>query len=364
MAASPRILLTLAVALLCACVVAVRRPPPPSPPVVAEVEAVRGERHPYPLRFHNSSCQSPISYTVSTEADWVHLDEPATVSGLAPGARAVLPVELDLTDAAEGVREARLSVSCPTCPAVCSYPREIVLRVAVVSHRLPALDLTLDLFQDFVEAGAGERLRDAHPAEVFAVLTATVPGFQAYLVRLRRELGAEARIWALAPGEGTAALPQRWPLPEAPPMLLQTGDVDLVVELHPAAAPQPARLAQPGAAAGPAGPPPLVYYQVDPERWPRTGGVRHLLCSEPATLRRVVGKLTYGDGSADRREERIEADRWVACPVSAGGGSVRGYVLEQPARRKPTRRVVVASAYFLDVRTQAGPVISVPLWVE
>lgn len=364
MPAVPRTCLTLVAVLLCACAVTRRvPPPPPQPPQVVDVEAVGGDRRTVSLGLANSSCDGSITYSVSTESPWVRLPEPAEVSGLVRGARGSLPVELDLTGAPEGERQARLSVSCPTCPANCLYPREVVLRVAVVSHRLPAVDLTLDLFHDLAVAGAGERLREAHPAEVIAVLSAAVPGFQAYLHRLRREIGAQPRIRVLAAGEGTTAWPARWPLPEAPPMLLREGTVDLLVEFHPAVDVRPARLPQPGAAHAP-GPPPLVYYQVDPERWPRGGRVRHLLCSEPATLRRVVGKLTYGGGTADRLEQAIDEDRWADCPVPTPGDGVRAYRLEQPARGQAATRIVVASAYFLDVRTEAGPVIVVPLRVD
>jgi hypothetical protein len=329
---------------------------------VVDVEAVSGERRTISLGLANANCDGSIAYSVSTEASWVRLPEPAEVSGLVRGARGSLAVELDLTGAAEGERQARLSVSCPTCPANCLYSREVVLRVAVVTHRLPAVDLTLDLFHDLAVAGAGERLRETHPAEVFAVLSAEVPGFQAYLRRLRR-VGAQPQIRVLAAGEGTTAWPARWPLAEAPPMLLRDGSVDLLVEFNPVDDIRPARLPQPGAAQAP-GPPPLLYYQVDPERWPRGGQVRHLLCSEPATLRRVVGKLTYGGGTADRHEQAIDEDGWADCPVPTPGDGVRAYRLEQPARGQAPTRIVVASAYFLDVRTEAGPVITVPLLVD
>lgn len=364
MPVSPRTLLACLTVLTSACSAGVRAPtPPPSTPPVVDLELVSGERRTFPLTLANSSCEAAITYTVSTEAAWVHLPEPAEVAGLTSGARGTLRVGLDLTGAAVGERQARLAVSCPACPPNCQYPREVVLRVAVVSHRLPAVDLTLGLFHDLAMAGAGERLREAHPAEVFAVLSAAVPGFQSYLRQLQREIGAQLRIRVLAAGEGTTAWPARWPLAEAPPMLLRDGSVDLLVEFHPAEDVLPARLPQPGAAQAPR-PPPLLYYQVDPKRWPRGGQVQHLLCSEPATLQRVVVKLTYVGGTADRREQAIDVSRWTACPVPTRGDGVRAYRLEQPTRGKAATRIVVASAYFLDNRTEAGPVIAIPLLVD
>lgn len=365
MPVSLRRLLAWLPALACACTAVIGRAPspPPPPPSVVDLELMSGERHTVPLTLANSSCDTAITYTVSTDTAWVRLPEPAEVAGLARGARGTLRVGLDLTGAAVGERQARLAVSCPTCPPSCQYPREVVLRVAVLSHRLPAVDLTLGLFHDLAVAGASERLREAHPAEVFAVLSAAVPGFQSYLRRLQREIGAQPRIRVLAAGEGTTAWPVRWPLAEAPPMLLRDGSVDVLVEFHPADDVRPARLPQPGAAQAP-GPPPLLHYQVDPERWPQGGRVRHLLCSEPATLRRVVGKLTYGGGTADRREQAIDEERWADCPVPTRGDGVRAYHLEQTARGQAATRIVVASAYFLDNRTEAGPVIAVPLLVD
>lgn len=363
MPVSPRMLLAWLTVITCACSAGVRAPtPPPSPPPVVDLELVSGERRTFPLTLANSNCEAAITYTVSTEAAWVHLPEPAEVAGLTSGARGTLRVGLDLTGAAVGERQARLAVSCPACPPNCHYPREVVLRVAVVSHRLPAVDLTLGLFHDLAVARAGERLRNTHPSEVFAVLSAAVPGFQAYLRRLRGETGVEPSIRVLPAGEGTTAWPARWPLPEAPPMLLREGSVDLLFEFHPADEVRPARLPQPGT--GAPTPPPLLHYQVDPERWPRGGRVRHRLCSHPATLRRVVGKLTYGDGTADRREEGIDEGRWTDCPLPAAGAGVRAYELEQPARSQAPSGLVVASAYFLDNRTQAGPVIVIPLQVD
>lgn len=366
MPVSPRTPLTWLTVLICACTVGSRTPtpppPPPTPPPVVDLELVSGERRTETLTLANSNCEGAITYTVSTDAPWVHLPEPAEVAGLASGARGTLPVGLDLAGADVGERQARLAVSCPNCPPECNYPREVVLRVAVVSHRLPAVDLTLGLFHDLAAAPAGERLRETEPPEVFAVLSAAVPGFQAYLRRLRRETGAQPSIRVLPAGEGTAEWPARWPLPEAPPMLLREGSVDLLFEFHPADDVQPARLPQPGA--GAPTPPPLLHYQVDPERWPRGGRVRHRLCSEPATLRHVVGKLTYGDGTADRREEEIDENRWSDCPLPAAGASVRAYELEQPARGQSPSGLVVASAYFLDNRTEAGPVIAIPLLVD
>lgn len=360
---SPRTLLAWLIVLTCACTVGGRAPsPPPPPPPVVDLELVSGERRSVRLALANSSCDAAITYTVSTDAAWVDLPEPAEVAGLTRGARGTLPVGLDLTGAAVGERQARLAVRCPTCPPNCQYSREVVLRVAVVSHRLPAIDLTLGLFHEIAAARAGERLRQAHPREVFAVLSAVAPGFQAYLRHLRRETGAEPSVRVLPAGEGTAAWPDRWPLPEAPPMLLHEGSVDLLVEFHPAADVRPARLPQPSA--GAATPPPLVHYQVDPERWPRGGRVQHRLCSHPATLRRVVGKLTYGDGTADRLEKEIDEGRWSDCPVPGHGAEIRSYGLEQPARGQAPTRVVVASAYFLDNRTEAGPVIAIPLLVD
>lgn len=357
---SLRTLLAWITVLTCACTVG--GPAPAPPPPVVDFELLSGERRTVPLSLANSSCDTPVTYTVSTDAAWVDLPEPAEVAGLARGARGTLRVGVDLTGAAVGERQARLAVRCPTCPPNCFYPREVVLRVAVLSRRLPAVDLTLGLFHDLAVAQAGERLREVHPREVFAVLSAAVPGFQDYLRRLRRETGAEPTIRVLPAGEGTAAWPERWPLPDAPPMLLRGRSVDLLVEFHPADDIRPARLPQPGA--GAPTPPPLVHYQVDPERWPRGGRVRHHLCSDPATLRHVVGKLTYGNGTADRHEERIDEARWTDCPVPGHGAGVRSYVLEQPARGQAPTRVVVASAYFLDDRTQAGPVIAIPLFVD
>lgn len=369
MPVSIRTLLPWLTVLTCACSAGVPAPAPPPalaplplPPPVLDLELVSGERRTVQLALENSNCEGAITYIVSTDAPWVHLPEPAEVAGLASGARGTLPVGLDLPGVAVGERQARLAVSCPNCPPDCLYAREVVLRVAVVSHRLPAVDLTLGLFHDLAAARAGERLRDTHQREVFAVLSAAVPGFQAYLRRLRLETGAEPRIRVLPAGEGTMAWPANWPLPEAPPMLLREGSVDLLFEFHPADDVRPARLPQPGA--GAPTPPPLLHYEVDPERWPRGGRVRHLLCSHPATLRHVVGKLTYGDGTADRLDEGIDEGRWSDCPVPAPGADVRAYLLEQAARGQAPTGVVVASAYFLNDRTAAGPVIAIPLLVD
>ncbi|HEX2252785.1 MAG TPA: hypothetical protein VHQ65_05925 [Thermoanaerobaculia bacterium] len=338
--------------------------PQPLPPLEVSLELVAGERHELPVNLVNTNCAAEITLGVTSETPWVRLPEPAAVPGLAPGRPGRLAVVLDLTAVPPGPREGLLEVRCVDCPRACVGQRDIRLRLAVASPPMAAVDHTLALFHDLAAADLPRRLRGVHPAEMLAALTREVPGFQEYLRRLRTEAGAEPRFRIVPPGAAAAPWPATWPLAQAPPMRLQAPDAWVLVDFLPTS-PAPARggpAAPRDAPPPPESPPPLFHYAVDPQRWSAGSRVWHLLCAEPTTLRRVVVKLTYADG-ADRREEAIESARWSPCPAAAPS-SARAYRLDQPTRDATPGRVVIASGYFLDRRTQAGPVIAVPLPVD
>jgi hypothetical protein len=152
------------------------------------------------------------------------------------------------------------------------------------------------------------------------------------LRRLRR-VGAQPQIRVLAAGEGTTAWPARWPLAEAPPMLLCDGSVDLLVEFHPVDDIRPARLPQPGAAQAP-GPPPLLHYQVDPERWPR--GIRN---NRPLAKRRPTHLRT-----ALRRETCRSKHLTTASAIGKAASAALGTRLSTPKSRSEALRTRLPDA--------------------